>query len=135
MTLAMETTDDRTKHLSDHIYHMITFAAVTLCRLLHMYEEQLALSHNIAELDSLVATLVPWLKSIGLSCHAAFTLGDIVAAFHKKLRPLAGPSPVTSEEQDFWADMSFWASFPDILGPEPTRTTNWDFLPGWETLK
>ncbi|KIW27999.1 uncharacterized protein PV07_07691 [Cladophialophora immunda] len=135
MTLAMETTDERTKHLSDHIYHMITFAAVTLCRLLHMYEEQLARSHNIAELDTLIATLVPWLKSIGLSCHAAFTLGDIVAAFHKKLRPLAGPSPMTAEEQNSWADMSFWASFPDILGPEPTNTTNWDFLPDWEPFK
>ncbi|EXJ73626.1 uncharacterized protein A1O5_03388 [Cladophialophora psammophila CBS 110553] len=132
MTLAMETTDERTKHLSDHIYHMITFAAVTLCRLLHMYEEQLARSHDIAHLDTLISTLVPWLKSIGLSCHAAFTLGDIVAAFHKKLRPLAGPSSTASDEQNIWADMSFWASFPDILGPEPTNTTTWDFLPNWE---
>ncbi|ETI24918.1 hypothetical protein G647_04288 [Cladophialophora carrionii CBS 160.54] len=132
ISLAMTTTDDRTKHLSDHIYHMITFAAVTLCRLLHMYDEQLAHSHDIAELDALILKLVSWLKSIGLPCHAAFTLGDIVDAFHKKLRPTARPSPVTSEENNTWADSSFWANFPDILGPDPMSTGNWDFIPDWE---
>ncbi|OCT52948.1 hypothetical protein CLCR_10894 [Cladophialophora carrionii] len=132
ISLAMTTTDDRTKHLSDHIYHMITFAAVTLCRLLHMYDEQLARSHGIAELDALISKLVSWLKSIGLPCHAAFTLGDIVDAFHKKLRPTARPSPITSEENNAWADSSFWANFPDILGPDPMSTGNWDFIPDWE---
>ena len=132
MNLAMETTDDRTRHLSDHIYHMITFAAVTLCRLLHMYEDQLAASHNIAELDSLISTLVPWLHSIGLPCHAAHTLGDVVAAFHKKLRPLARPSPLTFEESSAWADPSFWAFFPDIFAADTSDTGNLDFLPSWE---
>lgn len=134
ISLAMNNTDERTKHLSDHIYHMITFAAVTLCRLLHMYEEQLARSHNVAELDSLITTLVSWLKSIGLPCHAAFTLGDIVAAFHKKLRPVSRPSPITSEENNTWADMSFWAALPEFIGPDPMSTGNWDFLPNWEPL-
>ncbi|EXJ60252.1 hypothetical protein A1O7_04404 [Cladophialophora yegresii CBS 114405] len=132
ISLAMTTADDRTKHLSDHIYHMITFAAVTLCRLLHMYDEQLARSQDIAELDALISKLVSWLKSIGLPCHAAFTLGDIVDAFHKKLRPAARPSPITSEENNAWADFPFWANFPDILGPDPMSTGNWDFIPDWE---
>jgi hypothetical protein len=78
MQLALDTADFRTRHLSDHIYHMITFAAVTLCRLLHMYEDQLASSHNIMELDAIVLTLVTWLHSIGLPCHIAHTLGDVV---------------------------------------------------------
>lgn len=130
--LAMDTTDERTRHLSDHIYHMITFAAITLCRLLHMYEDQLARSHNIAELDTLISTLVTWLYSIGLPSHAAHTLGDVVAAFHKKLRPLARPSPPTSEETNAWADLSFCAFFPDILGPDPSSTGGWDMLPNWE---
>jgi hypothetical protein len=136
INVAMDTTDERTRHLSDHIYHMITFAAITLCRLLHMYEEQLAQSHDeIAELDTLISTLVAWLHGIGLPCHAAFTLGDVVAAFHKKLRPLAArPSPLTSEETNAWADLPFWAFYPDILGPDPSNAENgnWDFLPNWE---
>ena len=74
MQLALDTTDDRTRHLSDHVYHMITFAAVTLCRLLHMYETQVAASHNVMELDSLILTLVTWLYSIGLPCHVAGAL-------------------------------------------------------------
>lgn len=134
ISLAMTTTDERTKHLSDHIYHMITFAAITLCRLLHMYDEQLGRSHDIAELDELVTKLVSWLQSIGLPCHAAYTLGDVVDGFHKKLRPSARPSPIMSEEDSAWADLSFWANFPDILVPDPmgTGTGNWDFIPNWE---
>jgi hypothetical protein len=131
LSLAMATSDDRTKHLSDHIYHMITFAAVTLCRLLHMYEQQLAQAHDIAQLDSLILTLVTWLKSIGLPCHAAFTLGGVVDAFHQKLRPVARPSPVASEENNAWADLSLWANFPELVGMEPSAG-NWDFLPDWE---
>jgi len=130
--LAMETTDDRTRHLSDHIYHMITFAAVTLCRLLHMYQDQLARSHDIPALDGRITTLVSWLHSIGLPCHAAHTLGDVVAAFHKKLRPLARRSPLTLEESNAWSDPSIWAFFPDFLGTDQANPTNWSFLPDWE---
>lgn len=124
--LALDTTDARTRHLSDHIYHMITFAAVTLCRLLHMYEDQVAVSHSLLELDSLVLTLVSWLRSIGLPCHVACTLGDVVEAFHQKLRPRANPS---SDEQT-QNDMRLY--FPDLLGIETFDGGNFDFLPDWE---
>jgi hypothetical protein len=124
--LALDTADARTRHLSDHIYHMITFAAVTLCRLLHMYEEQVASSHNLLELDSLVLTLVSWLRSIGLPCHVARTLGNVVEAFHKKLRPHANPS---SDEQT-QNDIRLY--FPDLLGIETFDGGNFDFLPNWE---
>ena len=124
--LALDTADVRTRHLSDHVYHMITFAAVTLCRLLHMYEKQVASSHNIVELDSLVLTLVTWLHSIGLPCHVAHTLGDVVAAFHEKLRPNAHPSSY-EEAQD---DIGLY--FPELLGIETFDGGNFDFLPNWE---
>ncbi|KAJ9603553.1 hypothetical protein H2200_011739 [Cladophialophora chaetospira] len=130
ISLAMTTTDERTKHLSDHIYHMITFAAITLCRLLHMYDEQLAHSRDIPELDSLIINLVSWLKTIGLPCHAAFTLGDVVDAFHKKLRATARPPAL--EQGTNWEDNSFWANLPDLLGPEVMGTGDWDFMPNWE---
>ncbi|PMD53975.1 uncharacterized protein K444DRAFT_646379 [Hyaloscypha bicolor E] len=124
--LALDTADVRTRHLSDHIYHMITFAAVTLCRLLHMYENQLASTHNIMELDSLVLTLVTWLHSIGLPCHVAHTLGDVVAAFHEKLRPNAHPSPYDQAQDDIGL------YFPELLGIETFDGGNFDFIPDWD---
>jgi hypothetical protein len=126
MQLALDTADVRTRHLSDHIYHMITFAAVALCRLLHMYEDQLASSHNIMELDALVLTLVTWLHSIGLPCHVAHTLGDVVAAFHEKLRPNAHPSPYDQAQDDIGL------YFPELLGIETFDGGNFDFIPDWE---
>jgi hypothetical protein len=124
--LALDTADARTRHLSDHVYHMIMFAAVTLCRLLHMYESQVASSHNVLELDSLVLTLITWLRSIGLPCHVAHTLGDVVSAFHKKLRPNTH-SPSDNQTLD---DLRLY--FPDILGIESLDGGNYDFLPDWE---
>ncbi|KAJ6150996.1 hypothetical protein N7470_007590 [Penicillium chermesinum] len=85
--LAMDTVDERTRHLSDHIYHMITFAAIIICRLVNSYEQQLSSSYSIPELDELIRDLVSWLHSIGLPCHAAHTLGNIIAKVHQKLRP------------------------------------------------
>jgi hypothetical protein len=126
MQLALDTSDVRTRHLSDHVYHMITFAAVTLCRLLHMYERQVASSHNILELDSLVLTLVTWLHSIGLPCHVAQTLGDVVAAFHQKLRPESHPSPYGDPQDDIGL------YFPELLGMDTFSNGSYDFLPDWD---
>jgi hypothetical protein len=133
LTLAMETADIRTRHLSDHIYHIVTFAAVTLCRLLHMYADQLARSHSIPELDQLVMTLVTWLKSIGLPCHIASTLGDVVSAFHEKLCPNARPTP-SYEEAAAWQHDDLTFAFPDLLGTdlELFYSGNGDFFPNWE---
>lgn len=130
--LAMDTKDDRTRHLTDHIYHMITFAAVTLCRLLHMYERQVAKSSNIQELDNLIIGLVRWLHSIGLPCHIAHTLGDVVSAFHRKLRPevhFAG-TPETGLNQPTPEDFSFL--FPELLGIDSFGNSMEDLLPDWE---
>lgn len=97
INLAMDTTDERTRHLTDHIYHIITFSALTLCRLVHTYESKLRVAgHDIAALDELVFRLVNWLKSIGLPCHAAHLLGDIVFAQFTKLRPNFRPVSTTS---------------------------------------
>jgi hypothetical protein len=131
--LAMDTTDDRTKHLSDHIYHMITFAAVTLCRLLNLYEAHLNTSNDIADLDRLILELAVWLHSIGLPCHAAHTLGNVVADFHRKLRPNAQPlSPVISELPSPWIDSDLFQFFPDLIGTDTDGDGAWKFLPDWE---
>ena len=130
--LAMETTDERTRHLSDHIYHMCAFAAVTLCRLLHLYETQLTPTQNIQKLDNLVMDLVTWLHSIGLPCHAANTLGDTVSAFHKKLRPLAQPaSPALMDTSTSWLGDDLPRFFPELLGTDYSDGTDFNFAPNW----
>ena len=128
LNLAMDTADLRTQHLSDHIYHVITFAAVTLCRLLHMYESQLALSHDVSELEQLVLTLVTWLRSIGLPCHVSHTLADVVSAFFEKLRPNAKPTPSYEEA---WAAVDL-LNFPDQFGTELFYLENGHFSPDWD---
>ncbi|KAI9042011.1 fungal specific transcription factor domain-containing protein [Aspergillus affinis] len=88
INLAIDTSDERTRHLTDQIYHIVTFSALTLSRLVHTYESNLqAGHHNFESLDNLVVKLINWLKSIGLPCHTANMLGDIVSAQFVKLRP------------------------------------------------
>ena len=96
INLAIDTTDERTQHLTDHIYHIITFSAITLCRLLSAYEDQLSVSHDVASLDTLVTSLVDWLKSIGLRSHVAHMLGGVVLSQQRKLRPEAQPTPYST---------------------------------------
>ncbi|KAF2498674.1 hypothetical protein BU16DRAFT_548382 [Lophium mytilinum] len=132
INLAMETTDDRTRHLTDHIYHMIAFAAVTLSRIMHLYESQLPASYNLVELDNLVLSLVSWLHSIGLPCHVAYTLGDVVASFHKKLRPNTQLSPTNSyEDADPFSQEDFASLFPELFGTESFEGSIGNLLPDW----
>ena len=132
LNLGMETADERTRHLTDHIYHMISFAAVTLCRLLHLYEDQLSATHDFVELDTLILQLVSWLHSIGLPCHVAHTLGDVVAAFHKKLRPDAQPSPTAlyiGVDPAIQEDYS--VTFPEFFGATSFDGNTGSLLPDW----
>ncbi|KAF2636671.1 hypothetical protein P280DRAFT_552840 [Massarina eburnea CBS 473.64] len=135
MDTLSDTEDERTPHLTDHIYHMISFAAVTLCRLLHNYEDQLSTSHNLQDLDPLILSLVSLLHAIGLPCHVAHTMGDVVAAFHKKLRPDAGPSPSTSYAgvdpaiQDDFAQL-----FPEFYGTSSFDIINGSMLPDFQPI-
>jgi hypothetical protein len=130
--LVMDTADERTRHLSDHIYHMCAFAAVTLCRLLNLYETQLAATQDIRDLDTLVMDLVTWFHSIGLPCHAANTLGDTVSAFHKKLRPLARPaSPALMDTSSSWLGDDLPRFFPELLGTDYSEGADFNLLPDW----
>ncbi|OAG08726.1 uncharacterized protein CC84DRAFT_1194815 [Paraphaeosphaeria sporulosa] len=135
INLAMNTTDERTRHLTDHIYHMISFAAVTLCRLLSNYEEQLSLSHDLSRLDETVLSLVSWLHAIGFPCHVAYTMGDVVAAFHKKLRPNTGPSPNTSYlGVDPAIQDDFALLFPEFYGNSSFDLMHGSILPDFQPL-
>ena len=88
INLAIETSDDRTRHLTDHIFHILIFAALTLLRLVYMYERKLLASgHDIAALDQLVANLIGWMSSIGLQCHVAHMLSQMLLTQFRKFRP------------------------------------------------
>lgn len=125
--LAMNTVDERTRHLSDHIYHMITFAAIVICRLLNSHEDQLSASYNISELDELIRNLVSWLHLIGLPCHAAHTLGNIIAKVHQKLRPSVEFIPAPVEEPPDENFTNYY--FPEFLGLGASGDGTWDLLP------
>jgi len=125
INLAMNTTDERTQHLTDHIYHMLGFAAITLSRLIHYHEEQLAASYDLHGLDSLILALVTWLHNIGLPCHVGHTMGDVVAAFHKKLRRNSGQSPSTSYAGiDPAIHDDFAQLFPELFSVSPYSEAN-----------
>lgn len=135
ITLAMETADEKTRHLSDHIYHMISFAAVTLSRLLHTYEPQLAMSHDVPGLERLVLSLVACLHAIGSPSHIAHIMGNVVAAFHKKLRRDSGLSPMASYEAvDTAVHDEFATLFPELFGARPFYVGSVEMLPDFQPM-
>lgn len=134
LQLARETSDDRTKHLTDHIYHMIAFTAVTLCRLLCKYESQLQARFNIPESDTLIFSTITWLRSLGSSLHVGHTMGDLIHTAHRKLRPDAHVElRRASEPQQPTPDQTV---FPDFIGMGmDTLDIDWDaMLPDWQSL-
>ncbi|KAF3027066.1 hypothetical protein E8E15_008137 [Penicillium rubens] len=125
--LAMDTVDERTRHLTDHIYHMITFAAIVICRLLNAYPEKVASTYNIDELESLVRDLVQWLYCIGLPCHAAHTLGNIITKVHQKLRPHVELPPANPQPEELLGELNNYY-FPEFLGLGISANGDWDLL-------
>lgn len=127
LQLAMDTTDDRTKHLTDHIYHMITFAAVTLTRLLCKYEVQLQAKIDLTESDALIIRTIDWLHCLGSPLHVGHTMGSVIVAVHRKLRPgrdLVQPQVATPDH----------SVFPDLLGMD-TLDFDWDtVVPDWQSF-
>lgn len=95
INLAIDNTDERTSHLTDHIYHIITFSAITLSQLLRTYRGKLGGFNTETFLDNLVVQLIGWLRSIGFPCHISRVLGDVIAAYHAQIRPL-GYTPHTA---------------------------------------
>ena len=135
INLAMETADERTQHLTDNIYHIVIFSAITLCQLLRKYEDQLRHSQDVPALDSLVSRLVAWLRSIGLRCHVAHMLGDLVSAQQRRLRP--GGTETPSGNSVSAALPSTNALFPHIISAEMLEgeTGLWpDLWPPWDQV-
>ncbi|RMY79249.1 hypothetical protein D0862_13212 [Hortaea werneckii] len=85
MQLAIDTTDARTKHLTDHVYHIIAFAAVTALRLMSRYRKNLQASTDIGQMETLVSKTVEWLDSIEPVSNAGRTMSDVIKATQRKL--------------------------------------------------
>ncbi|KAF7185505.1 putative transcriptional regulatory protein [Pseudocercospora fuligena] len=131
LQLAMDTADERTKHLTDHIYHMISFAAVTLCRLLCKYEEQMQATQYTADHDLLIMNTASWLRTLGTQLHVGQTMGNVIDAVHRKLRPSAHNRRRDSEPENATPDT---LTFPELLGVD-TLDLDWDaILPDWQSL-
>ncbi|KAJ6007259.1 hypothetical protein N7540_011235 [Penicillium herquei] len=144
INLAISTTDDRTRHLTDHIYHVVTFSALTLCRLVHEYYAQLLVANiDVSALDRLVLKLISWLCSIGLPGHAAHLMGDIVSSHFRKLRSETGSgfnNALNEAEQDHRAPSDLEALslisnpdmiFPDLIGSELLDIEDGSSWPPW----
>lgn len=86
INLAIDNTDDRTSHLTDHIFHIITFSAITLCRLLQTYRGKLGGHDEELSLQRLVLRLIDWLRSIGFPCHVSRVLCNVISAYYSRFR-------------------------------------------------
>ncbi|KAG9959342.1 MFS general substrate transporter, partial [Aureobasidium melanogenum] len=98
---AIQTTDERTELLTDHVYHMITFAALTLSRLLHKHEQGSSTSFDTTTHHALITKTWQWLGSIGLSGHIGRTMSTIIATLYQSLFPSqANPTEIYRLNQD-----------------------------------
>jgi hypothetical protein len=87
ITIFLDTTDERTRHLTDHVYNVVTFAALTLCRVLQGYRDKLQeAGHDLSVLHKLVEAIISGLSSVGLPCHAASMLAAVVSARFARLQ-------------------------------------------------
>lgn len=91
INIFLDTTDGRTRHLTDHVYNVVTFAALTLCRVLqnHRYQLQEA-GHDLRVLHKLVEAIVAGLSAVGLPCHAASMLAAVISARFARLQTITG---------------------------------------------
>lgn len=128
---AMNAADTRTEHLTDHVYHVITFAAITMSRLMYKYGSLLLGASDVDHKHEIVARVVVWLHSIGLDAHVARTMGDTIRAVHRKLFPERHSTPrITPHADAFFTDTG---AMPDFLGLDPNF--DWDnLLPDWQSL-
>lgn len=134
LSLSMEKEDERTKHLTDHVYHVITFAAVTLCRLLCRYEAQLQSKFDLNEKDALVSRTARWLCEIDPGPHIGKVMSALISNVQNKLRPGPHePDPSGLSAQQNEPDIT---AIPDFLAMDSfTSDFDWDaMVPDWQSL-
>ncbi|GAB7335704.1 hypothetical protein MBLNU13_g08007t3 [Cladosporium sp. NU13] len=99
INIFLDTTDERTRHLTDHVYNVVTFAAITLCRILQSHRDQLQeAGHDLSMLHKLIEAIIAGLSSVGLPCHAASMLASVVSARFARLQTTLGGTGTMSSE-------------------------------------
>ncbi|KAI7211127.1 hypothetical protein KC333_g7830 [Hortaea werneckii] len=132
MQLAIDTTEARTKHLRDHVYHMIGFAAVTALRLMSRYRENLQASTDVGQTETLVFKIVEWLDSIGPVSHAGRMMSDVIKATQWRLE--FGVSSSTQMSPPAFLMDSTNPAVPALFAAN-TAEFNWDaIIPDWPSL-
>lgn len=111
--LVIETVDERTQYLTDHVYHVVVFCALTLCQILSKHEALLQISHDVSALESLLLSTVDWLKSIGTASHITHLLARVIESQYRKARPEQRMVEVTTIPTPDMADSMF--AYPDYL--------------------
>lgn len=99
INIFLNTTDERTRHLTDHVYNVVTFATLTLCRVLQSHRDQLQeAGYDLNLLHKLIEAIIAGLSSVGLPCHAASMLAAVVSARFARLQTiLDGMGTISSE--------------------------------------
>lgn len=84
--LAIDTSDERTRYLTDHIYHVIAFSALLLCQLILKNETLLQSSDcDIAAASATIVRLLDWFMSLNLRGHTAMLLANTILVQYQKL--------------------------------------------------
>jgi hypothetical protein len=141
INIFLDTTDERTRHLTDHVYNVVTFAALTLCRVLQSYHAQLQeAGHDLRMLHKLIEAIIIGLSSVGLPCHAASMLAAVVSARFARLQTTVEDMRTLAAEglvAETSASMSeAYTGFDDytFMYPDFSRTDLFDVsadLPQW----
>lgn len=87
ITLIVDTTDGLSQYLTDHVYHIVTFAALVLCQVLQNYQTQLH-EHKVhtESVESLLKKLLDWLETIGTAGHIARVLSPVISSRCAKIK-------------------------------------------------
>ena len=83
----------------------------------------------------MISRLVTWFKSMGLKCHAAHVLGNLIAIQHQKLRPAhqsIEPGALQLLEESLPNDIRM--AFPNFISAEMLSTETEDSWPPWDGM-
>ncbi|RMY82499.1 hypothetical protein D0861_07858 [Hortaea werneckii] len=132
MHLAINTPDATTKHLTDHVYHMIAFAAVTALRVMSKYREKLQASIDLGQMETLVLKTVEWLDSIETVSYTGRIMSDLIKATQRTLGSRISSSTQISPPALLMDSPNLAA--PDLFAAN-TAEFDWDALiPDWPSL-
>ena len=128
INIFLDTTDERTRHLTDHVYNVVTFAALTLCRIMQSHRDQLReAGHDLGMIHKLIEAIIAGLSSVGLPCHAASMLAAVVSARFARLQTTLDDIGAISSEAlvgDLSASSEEFAGIEDytFMYPDFSRT-------------